>query len=83
MHHGWIDLATRESDGLEIMLLWNEATGGVKIAVSDWKLDESFELHVAGADVLAAFHHPFAYASSGSVCPGRDSCKPTELQLQS
>ncbi len=82
-HDIWTDLADRESDGLEVTLLWNEATGRVKIAVSDSRVDESFELQVAGADALAAFHHPFAYASSGAACPGRDSLGSTDLQLQS
>jgi hypothetical protein len=81
-HDIWTDLADRESDGLEVTLLWNEATGRVKIAVSDSRLDESFEL-LASTDALAAFHHPFAYASSGAACPGRDSLRSTDLQLQS
>lgn len=83
MHDIWTELADRESDGLEVTLLWDEATGRVKIAVSDSRLDESFELHVASADALAAFRHPFAYASSGGACPGRDSRMSTDLPLRS
>ena len=79
----WTDLADREGDGLEVRLLWNEATRLVKIAVSDSRLGESFELHVASADALAAFHHPFAYASADAGCPGRDPRMSTDLQLQS
>jgi len=81
-HEIWTELADRESDGLEVALLWNEASGRVKIAVADTRLDESFELHVGSADALAAFHHPFAYASSGVACR-RDSRMSTDLQLQS
>jgi hypothetical protein len=82
--HGiWTDLADRESDGLGVTLLWGEATGRVKVAVFDSRLDESFELHVAGADALAAFHHPFAYASTGVACRGRGSLRSTDIQLQS
>ena len=59
----WSELAVRENDGLAVTLLWSKATGRVKVAVSDAYLDEQFEFHVPGADALAAFHHPFAYAA--------------------
>ena len=62
-HHAWSELAVRENDGLAVSLLWNRATGRVKVAVIDAHLDEHFEFHVPGADALAAFHHPFAYAA--------------------
>jgi hypothetical protein len=82
-HDSWTDFADRGSDGLEVTLRWNEATGRAKIAVSDSRLGESFELHVAGVDALAAFHHPFAYPSADAACPGRNSLMSTDLQLQS
>ena len=59
----WRELASRDGDGLEISLLWSKAAGRVKVTVADSRLDESFELDIAGADALAAFHHPFAYAA--------------------
>ena len=59
----WSELAVRESNGLAVSLLWSRATGRVKVAVVDAHLDEQFEFHVPGADALAAFHHPFAYAA--------------------
>lgn len=62
-HHTWSELAIRENDGLAVSLLWSRATGRVKVAVVDAQLDEQFDVHVAGADALAAFHHPFAYAT--------------------
>ena len=62
-HDIWTDLADRESDGIEVTLLWNADSGRVKVVVDDAKLDESFELDVPRADALAAFHHPFAYAA--------------------
>ena len=61
--HTWSELAVRENDGLAVTLLWSKATGRVKVAVIDAYLDEQFEFHVPGADALAAFHHPFAYAA--------------------
>ena len=66
-HGTWSELAVRENDGLAVSLLWSRATGGVKVAVVDVHLDAQFEIHVSGADALAAFHHPFAYAA------GRDA----------
>lgn len=59
----WSELAIRENDGLAVALLWSSSTGRVKVAVVDAHLDEQFEFHVPGADALAAFHHPFAYAT--------------------
>jgi len=79
-HQTWTELADREGDGLEVTLLWSRASGRVKVAVVDSKLGECFELHVAGADALAAFHHPFAYAVSAR--PDRVSRMFTDLQLQ-
>ena len=76
-HHTWSELAVRENDGLAVSLLWSRGSGRVKVAVVDTQLDEQFEFHVAGADALAAFHHPFAYAtgpaaSFGDTGPRRD-----------
>ena len=69
-HHTWSELAVRENDGLAVSLLWSRASGRVKVAVVDAHLDEQFEFHVAGADALAAFHHPFAYATGPSASFG-------------
>ncbi len=71
----WRELANRETDGLQVSLLWNSADGRVKVAVADTRLDQDFEFRVASADALAAFNHPFAYAPSwsfGSVEVERD-----------
>jgi hypothetical protein len=69
-HHSWSELAVRETDGLAVSLLWSSATGRVKVAVVDANLDEQFEFHVAGADALAAFHHPYAYATGPGASSG-------------
>ena len=66
----WRELALREGDGIEVRLLWSKSADRVKVTVADAKFDEEFEIDVASADALAAFNHPFAYASSrgfGSV----------------
>ena len=63
----WRELAMREGDGIEVRLLWSKSADRVKVTVADSKFDEEFELVVAGADALAAFNHPFAYAPSQSL----------------
>jgi hypothetical protein len=60
----WTELASRESDGLAVTLLWDPATDQVKVTVSDSRLDHDFELNVRGADALAAFYHPFPFAAA-------------------
>jgi hypothetical protein len=79
----WTELASRDNDGLEVTLLWSKTANGVKVAVADTKLDEQFEFDVAGADALAAFYHPFAYATGRGVCFGDALRVSNDLQLQS
>ena len=79
----WRELASRENDGLEVSLYWSKSAGQVKVTVADCKRDEQFELDVAGADALAAFHHPFAFAAGRGVCFGDALRESTDLQLQS
>jgi hypothetical protein len=59
----WTELAIRESDGLAVSLQWNQSAERVKVTVADSRLDEDFEFDVVGAQALAAFYHPFAYAA--------------------
>jgi hypothetical protein len=75
-------LASRGNDGLEISLLWCKSTGQVKVTVADSRCDEEFELNVAGADALAAFHHPFALAAGRGACFGDALRESNDLQLQ-
>ncbi len=60
----WTELAGRANEGLEVSLLWSKSANRVKVAVADARQNEQFEFDVAGADALAAFHHPFAYATN-------------------
>jgi hypothetical protein len=80
-HDTWIDLASRDNDGLEITLLWNESSGRVKVAVADSRLGDRFELDVARTDALGAFHHVFAYAADRAPAP-RSTHASIDLQLQ-
>jgi hypothetical protein len=58
------ELAFRESDGIAVTLLWDQAEDRVLLEVYDARADESVVCSVASADALDAFHHPFAYSNS-------------------
>jgi hypothetical protein len=47
-HDAWVDLASRESDDIEVALLWSRAFDCVEVVVADTKLDGGFELDVPG-----------------------------------
>ncbi len=79
----WRELASRDGDGLEISLHWSKAADRVKVTVADSRLEESFELDIAGADALAAFHHPFAYAAGRGLGFGDVLRESLDLQTQS
>jgi hypothetical protein len=57
------ELDRRESDGLEIALLWYPAENAIAVKVLDTRTNERFEIPVDAADARDAFNHPFAYAS--------------------
>jgi hypothetical protein len=59
------ELDRRTGDGIDVCPLWNYLTDQLLVAVHDARTVESFELQVAAADALFAFHHPYAYAN----CP--------------
>jgi hypothetical protein len=59
----WRELARRTGNGVEVMLLWNESSRRVKVAVSDGWLCHHVDLDLAGADALGAFYDPFAHAT--------------------
>jgi hypothetical protein len=60
---GQLELATRESDGLHVQLLWDRRTGAVTVAVEDLRAGDRFHLAVVRERALDAFYHPFAYAA--------------------
>ena len=57
------ELDYRESDGIEVSLLWNRSDNRVTVLVIDTKTDVSFELPIEGHEAREAFHHPYAYAA--------------------
>jgi hypothetical protein len=58
---GWVELADRQNDGLDVRLFWHRSDGRVKVTVTRIVANRVAELDVAPEDALTAFHHPFAY----------------------
>ena len=57
------ELDHRNSDGIDVRLMWNEHYGRVLVQVNDAETDESFTVEVReGENALKVFHHPYAYA---------------------
>ena len=60
------ELAQRESDGIDVSLLWSRASNRLSVLVFDTRLAEGFEVAAHRGNALDVFYHPFAYAG----CPG-------------
>lgn len=61
------ELASRETNGITVRLLWSRATNLVTVAVDDAGNDDYFELILdehERARALDVFHHPFAHAAA-------------------
>jgi hypothetical protein len=58
------ELAHRSGGGLDVSLLWFEATGRVTVRVFDSRTGDRFDMSVKAADALNAFQHPFSYVTS-------------------
>jgi hypothetical protein len=60
----WLyELAFRESDGIEVTLLWDGVEDRVFLNVRDGRTGEWFVCGVDRADALDAYRHPFSYAA--------------------
>jgi hypothetical protein len=63
------ELDHRNGDGIDVTLLWDPHTDRVSVAVIDERTGEVLTFGVDGADALAAFQHPYAYAPSSRAMP--------------
>ena len=61
--HDGLELASRESDGVLVQLLWHPEDDAVTVSVNDSRAGHRFELVVDRRRALDAFYHPFAYAA--------------------
>ena len=57
------ELASRESDGVLVQLLWHPRDDAVTVSVEDSRAGNRFELVVGHGEALDAFYHPFACAA--------------------
>jgi len=57
------ELASRESDGVHVLLLWHPLDDELTVSVEDSRADHRFELVVERHRALDAFYHPYAYAA--------------------
>ena len=58
------ELAHRQADGIEVSLLWNSTDNALKVAVTDSRTGDSFQLAVDQRDrAIDVFEHPYAYAA--------------------
>jgi hypothetical protein len=61
------ELAHRATDGLEVILFWDEATNDLTVSVSDERTGAYFELAAEPDQALAVFYHPYAHAAFRGV----------------
>ena len=57
------ELASRDNDGVHVLLLWHPGANAVTVSVEDARFGESFHVSVAPDRALDAFYHPYAYAA--------------------
>ena len=58
------ELDRRQSDGIDVRLLWNQTDDHLVVAVFDAKTGQRFRLRAEPHRALDVFHHPYAYAAS-------------------
>jgi hypothetical protein len=57
------ELAARESNGINVVLLWHPDENALTVSVEDARAGDRFRLAVAPDRALEAFYHPYAYAA--------------------
>jgi hypothetical protein len=65
------ELASRETNGIEVTLCWNRRTGELRVCVNNTPSGASFELDAEPDNALDVFHHPYAYAAQRPAPPLR------------
>jgi hypothetical protein len=61
--HDLRELAHRVTDGVEIVLFWDEGTNELTVCVSDDRSGAYFELAAEPHEALDVFYHPYSYAA--------------------
>jgi hypothetical protein len=74
------ELASRESSGITVRLLWVRSMNRVTVAVADAANDDFFELAVDRHErALDVFHHPYAHAAARGLEFGSRRLEPEEV----
>jgi hypothetical protein len=71
------ELASRESNGLRVVLLWHPHEDALTLSVTDSRAGLCFELAVESNRALEAFYHPFAYAGLKAAWSASTIATPT------
>lgn len=58
------ELAYRESDGVEVTLLWDDRHDTLIVSVLDTRTGAFLTLEAARDNALDVFYHPYSYARS-------------------
>jgi hypothetical protein len=57
----FVELATREADGLRVSLEWDRGTGRTQVVIHDVRAESLIAFPVPQASAGDAFRHPFRY----------------------
>jgi hypothetical protein len=57
------ELASRESDGVHVLLLWHPRDDALTVSVEDLRAGQRFDISVDSRPALDAFYHPYADAA--------------------
>ena len=55
-----VELANRQSDDLEVVLLWSRSSGAVWVNVTHRRSGRTARIDASPANALEVFEHPFA-----------------------
>jgi hypothetical protein len=65
------ELAHRNNDGVEVVLLWHQPSDELTVIVSDERSGAYFELAAEPGRALDVFNHPYAYAAAQDRVSGQ------------
>ena len=75
------ELASRETNGIMVRLLWSRSTNLVTVTVADAANDDYFELVLDKNErALDVFNHPFAHAAARGLDVRTDRPEPEVLR---
>jgi hypothetical protein len=67
LSHHVEELAHRETDGVEVALLWRPSDGSLTVVCADARTGDQFAVAAEPANALEVFYHPYAYAARQRV----------------